>query len=228
MLKILLCVGAFSLCLLLAWLLTRKYRLRKDFYYNLSLFNERLYNEVSYTREPLPSFIEKQPFGGDFKKILTERSANGFRPGDCAIPYLKEDERKFLDDYLSMIGKSDAASQKKLPGIPPRRSGGAQAGERRGVQKAFFSLYKTRRAGGVGSRHPDRVMPSEGAMDIDIIFKIAAVGIIVTIVCQILKKSDRDDIATIVSLAGLIIVLTVVLDMVADLFGSIRSIFDLF
>ena len=71
-------------------------------------------------------------------------------------------------------------------------------------------------------------MPSEGAMDIDIIFKIAAVGIIVTIVCQILKKSDRDDIATIVSLAGLIIVLTVVLDMVADLFVSIRSIFDLF
>lgn len=65
-------------------------------------------------------------------------------------------------------------------------------------------------------------------MDIDIIFKIAAVGIIVTIVCQILKKSDRDDIATIVSLAGLIIVLTVVLDMVADLFGAIRSIFDLF
>ena len=67
-----------------------------------------------------------------------------------------------------------------------------------------------------------------GVMQIDIIFKIAAVGIIVTIVCQILKKSDRDDIATIVSLAGLIIVLTVVLDMIADLFGSIRSIFDLF
>ena len=39
-------------------------------------------------------------------------------------------------------------------------------------------------------------------MQIDIIFKIAAVGIIVTIVCQILKKSDRDDIATIVSLPG--------------------------
>ena len=65
-------------------------------------------------------------------------------------------------------------------------------------------------------------------MQIDVIFKIAAVGIIVTIVCQILKKPDRDDIATIVSLAGLIIVLTVVLDMIADLFDSIRSIFDLF
>ena len=65
-------------------------------------------------------------------------------------------------------------------------------------------------------------------MQIDIIFKIAAVGIIVTIVCQILKKSDRDDIATIVSLAGLLIVLAVVIDMVADLFDSVRSIFDLF
>ncbi len=65
-------------------------------------------------------------------------------------------------------------------------------------------------------------------MDIDIIFKIAAVGIIVTIVCQVLKKSDREDIATIVSLAGLVIVLAVVIDMVADLFDSVRRIFDLF
>ena len=65
-------------------------------------------------------------------------------------------------------------------------------------------------------------------MDISILFKIAAVGIIVTVICQVLKKSDRDDIATIVSLAGLVIVLTVVLDMVVDLFDSVRSLFDLF
>ena len=65
-------------------------------------------------------------------------------------------------------------------------------------------------------------------MGIDVIFKIAAVGIIVTIICQILKKSDREDIATIVSLAGLVIVLTVVLDMVVDLFDSVRGLFNLF
>ena len=65
-------------------------------------------------------------------------------------------------------------------------------------------------------------------MEIDVIFKIAAVGIIVTIICQILKKSDREDIATIVSLAGLVIVLTVVLDMVVDLFDSVRGLFNLF
>ena len=65
-------------------------------------------------------------------------------------------------------------------------------------------------------------------MDISIIFKIAAVGIIITIVCQILKKSDRDDIATIVSLVGLIIVLTVVISMIADLFEQVSALFDIF
>ncbi|MDE5943596.1 MAG: stage III sporulation protein AC [Clostridia bacterium] len=65
-------------------------------------------------------------------------------------------------------------------------------------------------------------------MDISIIFKIAVVGIIVTIICQVLKKSDRDDIATVVSLVGLIIVLTVVISMIADLFTQIRQLFDIF
>ena len=65
-------------------------------------------------------------------------------------------------------------------------------------------------------------------MDISIIFKLAAVGIVITIVCQVLKKSEREDIATLVSLAGLIIIMTVVIGMVADLFDSIKSIFDLF
>ncbi len=65
-------------------------------------------------------------------------------------------------------------------------------------------------------------------MDISIIFKLAAVGIIVTVVCQILKKSDRDDIATIVALVGLIIALSVVIGMVSDLFTQIKQLFDLF
>ncbi|MBO5926315.1 MAG: stage III sporulation protein AC [Clostridia bacterium] len=63
---------------------------------------------------------------------------------------------------------------------------------------------------------------------VDIIFKIAAIGIIVTIICQILKKSDRDDIATLVSLAGLIIVLTLVITMISDLFLNIKNLFGLY
>ena len=65
-------------------------------------------------------------------------------------------------------------------------------------------------------------------MEIDVIFKIAAVGLIVTIICQILKKSDRDDIATLVALAGLIIVLTMVIQMISELFATIKDIFYLY
>ena len=65
-------------------------------------------------------------------------------------------------------------------------------------------------------------------MSVDIIFKIAAIGILITVICQILKKSDRDDIATLVSLAGLIIVLTLVIGMVSQLFDSVKEIFNLY
>lgn len=63
---------------------------------------------------------------------------------------------------------------------------------------------------------------------IDVIFKIAAIGILITVICQVLKKSDRDDIATLVSLAGLIIVLTLVITMISELFSSIKDIFGLY
>ena len=65
-------------------------------------------------------------------------------------------------------------------------------------------------------------------MDISIIFKIAAIGILIAVITQILKKSDRDDIATLVALAGLIIVLTLVINMISDLFSEIQNIFNLY
>ena len=65
-------------------------------------------------------------------------------------------------------------------------------------------------------------------MGVEIIFKIAAIGLLISVICQILKKSDRDDIATLVSIAGLIIVLTLVISMVADLFETIKNIFYLY
>ena len=65
-------------------------------------------------------------------------------------------------------------------------------------------------------------------INVDIIFKIGAIGIIITVISQILKKSDRDDIATLVALAGLIIVLTLVINMISDLFQTIKEIFYLY
>lgn len=64
-------------------------------------------------------------------------------------------------------------------------------------------------------------------MDVTVLFKMAAIGIIVTVICQILKKSDRDDVATVVSIVGLVIVLTFAVGMIGDLFSQIKNIFGL-
>ena len=65
-------------------------------------------------------------------------------------------------------------------------------------------------------------------MEIDSIFTIAGVGILTGIINIILKKSDKDEIATFVTLAGLIIVLIMVLDMLGGLFDSLRSLLNLY
>lgn len=65
-------------------------------------------------------------------------------------------------------------------------------------------------------------------MDISIIFKLAAIGIIITIVCQILKKSDRDDVATVVTIVGLVIALSVAVTMIGDLFRTVQEIFGVY
>ncbi len=64
-------------------------------------------------------------------------------------------------------------------------------------------------------------------MTINLIFKIAAVGIIVTILNQVLKHAGRDEQAFLVSLAGLILVLVWVLPYIAELFESMKRLFSL-
>lgn len=65
-------------------------------------------------------------------------------------------------------------------------------------------------------------------MDVNIILKIAGVGLLTAIVCVILKKTDRDEIATFATLAGLIIVAVLVIDMLGSLFDTLRSILSLY
>ena len=63
-------------------------------------------------------------------------------------------------------------------------------------------------------------------MEIDLIFKIAAVGIIVSILNQVLARSGRDEQATMTTLAGLIVVLMLVAQKIADLFALVKQLFD--
>lgn len=63
-------------------------------------------------------------------------------------------------------------------------------------------------------------------MDIDLIFKIAAVGIIVSILNQVLSRSGREEQATMTTLAGLVVVLMMVVQKIAELFDLVKTLFE--
>ena len=63
-------------------------------------------------------------------------------------------------------------------------------------------------------------------MEIDLIFKIAAVGIIVSILNQVLSRSGREEQATMTSLAGLVVVLMILAQKIADLFELVKNLFE--
>lgn len=64
-------------------------------------------------------------------------------------------------------------------------------------------------------------------MELDLIFKIAAVGIIVAVLNQILKKTDHDEQAMMLTVAGLIIVLMMLIPAIDELFSTIRTVFGI-
>ena len=65
-------------------------------------------------------------------------------------------------------------------------------------------------------------------VSIDLVFKIAAIGILVAVLYQLLVRSGREDIATMVSIAGLVVVLLMVVDLVGQLFESVKQVFGLY
>lgn len=64
-------------------------------------------------------------------------------------------------------------------------------------------------------------------MEVNLIFKIAAVGILITILGQVLKHSGREEHAFLISLAGLILVLSWIVPYIYDLFETIKNLFEL-
>ena len=62
-------------------------------------------------------------------------------------------------------------------------------------------------------------------MDIDLIFKIAAIGILVSILNMVLKKSDREEQAMMTTLAGIVVVLMLVAKQIAILFDTVKTMF---
>ena len=64
-------------------------------------------------------------------------------------------------------------------------------------------------------------------MDVDLIFKIAAIGILVSVLTQVLSRTGRDEQATMTTLAGLVVVLMMVVQQISGLFELVKNLFGL-
>lgn len=64
-------------------------------------------------------------------------------------------------------------------------------------------------------------------MDFDLILKVAGIGMIITVVCQVMSKAGRDEQSTLVSLAGMVVILILIAERIGDLIGTLRSAFGL-
>lgn len=64
-------------------------------------------------------------------------------------------------------------------------------------------------------------------MNIDLLFKIAGIGILVAVLNQVLSKAGREDQAMMTTLTGIIIVLMLVIDQISNLFETVRNVFNL-
>lgn len=64
-------------------------------------------------------------------------------------------------------------------------------------------------------------------MDVDLILKVAGVAMIITVVCQIMSKAGRDEQSTLVSLAGMVLILILLAEKIGSLVATLRSVFGL-
>ncbi len=65
-------------------------------------------------------------------------------------------------------------------------------------------------------------------VEVDLLFKLAGLGVVVTVLTQVLNRAGREDVGTLVTVTGLVIALFLVIDLVSDLFSSLKSIFALY
>ena len=64
-------------------------------------------------------------------------------------------------------------------------------------------------------------------MDIDLILKVAGIGMLITVLCQVMSKAGKDEQSTMVSIAGMVIILILIAEKVGTLVATLRSVFGL-
>ena len=142
---------------------------------------------------------------------------------------LGDREREVLSGLGDVLGRYDAAGQREAlqaagrAGAAPAPGGGGPGPAGPGLHRPGPGLR--------GHAGPDalinRLRGCGKRMDIDLIFRIAAIGILVSVLNQVLSRSGREEQATMTTLAGLVVVLMMVVQEISDLFNLVKDLFGL-
>ena len=107
----------------LGYFFSKKYRKRKEFFLQMSQFNERFLTEITYYKRPISKFLATRDYKGEFDLLLQtfyaslqEESCAGARFMEIRkeeYSFLNVDERAFVEDYFQTIGKGNTLSQKE-------------------------------------------------------------------------------------------------------------------
>ena len=110
-LRLVLCALIIAFCTAIGYLAAEKYRARRKYFAQLSDLIERYIAELSYTKKPLPAFLEECKATGDFAKAIACVSRH--EKVVCREQYLTNAEKADCETLFSMLGGGDSASQRE-------------------------------------------------------------------------------------------------------------------
>ena len=117
MAKLIVGIALVVFCGFCGYLLTKKYRVRKDFYKQYYTFNRDFLNEIAFSRRALDVWLEKKQFSGSFETTLGSFMI-ALKSGDTALEtfetpdFLSEDDKLFTREYFLSLGRGDSEGQK--------------------------------------------------------------------------------------------------------------------
>ena len=120
MIKIILGISIVAFTSFCGYILSAKYRRRKEFFRQFNEFNERFLSEISYYRRPIADFIAQYSYKSEFNELLhlfyeriskEEDEEISLTEASC-FHFLLNDEKSFVDNYFLMLGRGDSISQK--------------------------------------------------------------------------------------------------------------------
>lgn len=228
-------------------LISSKYKYRvielKEMKSALNMFKTK----IKFTYEPLPEIFK------DISNTLKENIAKIFK--ESSIKMKKESAKEAWEEALiesntnlqledieiikrlgKLLGKTDLEGQVSEIDLTNTfldmqiEKAEKEADKNQKLYKTLRNSYGYGNCNNINLKYSilcNRFYTKEEKMDINLLFKIAAIGILVAVLHQVLVRAGREDQAMMTTLAGLVIVLTMVITEISSLFNTVRTLFNL-